>query len=76
MNRQPLTPAQIIEKARQNLAKARTPEGLRFDELTSIGMLDTLNDLQLIDLDTRRTLRAEFDQLADSRRALIAGGAQ
>ncbi len=75
MNRQPMTPPQIIEAARQRLAQATSAEGIRFEELTAIGMLGALDDLQLIDHDSWRATRAEFDQLADSRRQL-AGGAQ
>lgn len=71
MNRPALT---IIEAARQRLAKATSAEGIRFEEHTAIGMLDTLESLRLIDMDTWRTLRAEFDVLADSRRALLPGG--
>lgn len=76
MNRPALTPAQIIEAARKRLAKARSATGIEFEHDTSIGMLSTLEDLRLIDMDTWRTLRAEFDALADSRRALLEGGVQ
>lgn len=73
MNRAVLTPVQIIEAVRKRLAKATSAEGIRFEEHTAIGMLDTLEDLRLIDMDTWRTLRAEFDNLADRRRALLVG---
>ena len=76
MSRPALTPAQIIEAARKRLAKAKTAESIRFEECTAVGMLGALEDLRLIDMDTWRTLRAEFDALADSRRALLQGGAQ
>jgi hypothetical protein len=73
MNRPALN---LIEAARNRLAKATSAEGIRFEEHTAIGMLDTLESLRLIDMDTWRTLRAEFDSLADSRRALLEGGAK
>lgn len=73
MNRPTLTPAQIIEAARKRLAKATSAEGIRFEEHTAIGMLDTLESLRLIDMGTWRTLRAEFDNLADSRRTALEG---
>ncbi|MOA61372.1 hypothetical protein D3C78_1864980 [compost metagenome] len=73
MNRPALT---LIEAARKRLAKATSAEGIRFEEHSSIGMLDTLESLRLIDMDTWRTLRGEFDALADSRRALLEGGVQ
>ncbi|THG83906.1 hypothetical protein E5198_06310 [Pseudomonas sp. A-1] len=73
MNRPALN---LIEAARNRLAKATSAEGIRFEEHTAIGMLDTLESLRLIDMDTWRTLRAEFDSLADSRRALLQGGAK
>ncbi len=76
MSRPALTPAQIIEAARKRLAKATSAEGIRFEEYTAIGMLYTLADLRLIDLDAYDQLRAEFDALADRRRALLEGGAQ
>lgn len=76
MNRPALSPTQIIEAARKQLAKARSATGIEFEHDTSIGMLNTLEDLRLIDMDTWRTLRAEFDRLADSRRALLEGGAK
>ncbi|WPP46626.1 hypothetical protein [Pseudomonas sp. AN-1] len=76
MSRPAPTPAQIIEAARKRLAKAKTAESIRFEECTAVGMLGALEDLRLIDMDTWRTLRAEFDALADSRRALLQGGAQ
>ncbi len=76
MSRPALTPAQIIEAARTRLAKAKTAEGIRFEECTAVGMLGALEDLRLIDMDTWRTLRNEFDALAGSRRALLEGGAQ
>ena len=73
MNRPALN---LIEAARKRLANATSAEGIRFEEHTAIGMLDTLESLRLIDMDTWRTLRAEFDSRADSRRALLEGGAQ
>lgn len=76
MNRPALTPVQIIEAARKRLAVARSAESIEFERDTSIGMLYTLEDLRLIDLDAYDQLRAEFDALADSRRALLQGGAQ
>ncbi|CAD5379718.1 conserved hypothetical protein [Pseudomonas sp. OF001] len=76
MSRPALPPAQIIEAARTRLAKAKTAESIRFEECTAVGMLGALEDLRLIDMDTWRTLRNEFDALADSRRALLEGGAQ
>lgn len=76
MNRPALTPAQIIEAARQRLAKDRSDVAIELHHDMALGMLDTLEDLRMIDMDTWRTLRAEFDALADSRRALLEGGAQ
>ena len=76
MSRPALTPAQIIEAARKRLAVARSAESIEFERDTSIGMLYTLEDLRLIDLDAYDQLRAEFDALADSRRALLEGGVQ
>lgn len=73
MSRLPMTPPQIIEAARQRLAQASSAEGLHFEELTAIGMLGALDDLQLIDHDSWRATRAEFDQLADSRRQQVVG---
>lgn len=73
MNRPALTPAQIIEAARKRLAKARSAIGIEFEHDTSVGMLDTLEDLRLIDMDTWRATRAEFDALAEARRAALAG---
>lgn len=77
MNRPAKTPVQIIEAARQRLAKARSATGIEFEHDTSIGMLDALEDLRLIDMDTWRATRAEFDALADSRREALKsqGGA-
>lgn len=76
MNRPALTPAQIIEAARTRLAKATSAVGIELAHDTAIGMLDTLEDLRLIDMAAWRATREEFDALADSRRALIEGGVQ
>lgn len=74
MNRPALTPAQIIEAARQRLAKSTSAVSIELAHDSSIGMLDTLEDLRLIDMDAWRATRAEFDALADSRRVLLQGG--
>lgn len=76
MNRPALTPAKIIEAARKRLAKATSAVGIEYAHDTAIGTLDTLEDLRLVDMRRWRELREEFDALADSRRALLVGGAQ
>lgn len=76
MNRPALTPTQIIEAARQRLARARSDAGIEFERDSSIGMLNTLKDLCLIDMDSWGVTRTEFDALADSRRARLEGGLQ
>lgn len=76
MNRPALTPTQIIEAARQGLAQARHDAGIEFKHDSAIGMLDTLKDLRLIDMESWGAIRAEFDALADSRRARLEGRLQ
>jgi hypothetical protein len=74
MNRPPLPPAQIIKAACQRPAKATSAAGIEYANDTAIGAVNGLEDLRLIDMDTWRATCAEFDNLADSRRALTTAG--
>ncbi len=76
MNRPALSPTQIIEAARQRLARARSAIAIELHHDMALGMLDTLEDLRLIDTDSWGATRTEFDALADSRRARLKGGLQ
>lgn len=71
-----LPPAKIIESARQRLAKATSAEGIKFEAYTAIGMVETLLDLGLIDRNTWRSTRAEFDRIEGDRRKLLEGSSQ
>jgi len=76
VNRPALTPIQIIEAARKSLAKATSAAGIEYAHDTAIGAVNTLEDLRMIGMDCWRSTCAEFDSLADSRRALLEGGAK
>ncbi len=76
MKRPALTHAQIIEAARQRLAKATSAAGIEFARDSAIGAVNTLEDLGLIDMDTWRATCAELNALADGRLGLLQGGAQ
>ncbi|MDI9839015.1 hypothetical protein QM333_12910 [Pseudomonas aeruginosa] len=72
-----LTPAQVIDNARQRIEAAQCREGLDVAWGQGLGALHTLLALGRIDLSTWRWHHADFDSRAELRAfALEQGGGQ